>query len=51
VDPVLRPCDPDSTLWLLRHALDHEDVRDLDLGLVFELVAQLVVDLGGLEPQ
>jgi hypothetical protein len=43
---VLRPCDPDATLWLLRYALDRSP-EDVDLSLVFELVAQLVTDLRG----
>ena len=41
---MLQPCDPDATMWLLRHALD-ANPEDVDLELVFELVAQLVTDL------
>ena len=43
---VLQPCDPDATLWLLRHVLDVKP-EDADLEIVFELVAQLVTDLRG----
>ena len=38
------PCDPDATSWLLRHALNCHP-EDVDLDVVFELVAQLVTDL------
>ena len=41
---MLQPCDPDATIWLLRHAL-HEKPEDVDLEIVFELMAQLVTDL------
>lgn len=44
VSAMLQPCDPDATMWLLRLALT-EKPEDVDLGLVFELVAQLVTDL------
>lgn len=44
---MLRPCDPDATIQLLRLTLT-EKPEDVDLELVFELVAQLVTDLGGL---
>jgi hypothetical protein len=50
VVPMLRPCDPDATIELLRLAL-REKPEDVDLGHVFELVAQLVTDLGGLAPE
>ena len=43
---LLQPCDPDATIGLLRHAL-HEKPEDVDLEVVFELVAQLVTDLRG----
>ena len=43
---MLQPCDPDVTIWLLRHAL-HGKPEDVDLEVVFELVAQLVTDLRG----
>ena len=43
---MLQPCDPDTTIWLLRLAL-HEKPEDVDLEVVFELVAQLVTDLRG----
>jgi hypothetical protein len=43
---MLRPCDPDVTIWLLRPALTPKP-EDVDLELVFELVAQLVTDLRG----
>jgi hypothetical protein len=43
---VLQPCDPDATIWLLRQAL-LEKPEDVDLEVVFELVAQLVTDLRG----
>jgi hypothetical protein len=47
--PMLRPCDPDATISLLRLALT-EKPEDVDLELVFELVAQLVTDLRGWVP-
>ena len=46
---MLRPCDPDATIWLLRLALT-EKPEDVDLELVFKLVAQLVTDLRGWVP-
>ena len=46
---MLQACDPDATIWMLRHAL-HEKPEDAKLGLVFELVAQLVTDLRGWSP-
>ena len=46
---MLEPCDPDATIWLLRHALN-ERPEDVNLGLVFELIAQLVTDLRGWSP-
>jgi hypothetical protein len=48
VVPVLRPCDPDAAIELLRLALA-ERPEDVDLELVFELAAQLVTDLRGLD--
>ena len=41
---MLQPCDPDATMWLLRHALA-ANPEEVDLELVIELVAQLVTDL------
>ncbi len=41
---MTQPCDPDTTIWLLRHALEGP-AEEVDLDLVFELVAQLVTDL------
>jgi hypothetical protein len=46
---MLRPCDPDATIELLRFALSHKP-EDVKLGLVFDLVAQLVTDLRGWMP-
>jgi hypothetical protein len=43
---ALRPCDPAATLWLLRLALEGSP-DEVDLPLVFELVAQLVTDVRG----
>lgn len=43
---MLQPCDPDVTVQLVRRALNGEP-DDVDLELVFELVAQLVADLRG----
>lgn len=40
------PCDPDTTMWLLRRALDRQQ-EDVDHDLVIDLVAQLVTDLRG----
>jgi hypothetical protein len=47
--PMLRPCDPDVTIELLRFALSRKP-EDVELGLVFDLVAQLVTDLRGWMP-
>lgn len=47
---MLRPCDPDATISLLRLVLA-EKPEDVDLELVFELVAQLVTDLRGWVPE
>jgi hypothetical protein len=41
--------DPDATIWLLRLAVA-EKPEDVDLELVFALVAQLVTDLRGWAP-
>jgi hypothetical protein len=41
---MLQPCDPDTTISLLRYALNCRP-KEVDLELVFELVAQLVTDL------
>ena len=41
---MLRPCDPDAAMWLLRHA-HAANPEDVSLELVFELAAQLVTDL------
>ena len=41
---MLQPCNPDSTMFLLRHVLA-ANPEDVDLGLIIELVAQLVTDL------
>jgi hypothetical protein len=41
---VLRPCDPDVAIQLLRLALSRRP-EDGELELVFNLVAQLVTDL------
>ena len=46
---MLEPCDPDTTIWLLRHALEKRP-EDVNLELVFELVVQLVTDLRGWSP-
>jgi hypothetical protein len=40
---MLRPCDPDVTIELFRFALSRKP-EDVELGLVFDLVAQLVTD-------
>ena len=40
---MLQPCDPDTTIALLRHALSSRP-DDVDLQLVIDLVAQLVTD-------
>lgn len=42
----MSPCDPETTLWLLRCAVDRP-AEDVDLDLVIELVAQLATDLRG----
>jgi hypothetical protein len=42
-------CDPEVTIGLLRMALTPKP-EDVDLELVFELVAQLVTDLRGWVP-
>ena len=42
--PMLQPCDPDTTISLLRHVLSSRP-EDVNLELVFDLVAQLVTDL------
>ena len=42
--PMLQPCDPDTTILLLRHALSRRP-EDVNLDAVFDLVAQLVIDL------
>ena len=41
---MLRPCDPDTTILLLRHALSFRP-EDVHLEAVFDLVAQLATDL------
>jgi hypothetical protein len=41
---MLQPCDPDTTILLLRHALSRQP-EDVNLHAVFDLVAQLVTDL------
>jgi hypothetical protein len=46
---VLRPCDPDATIQLLRLALSPKP-EDVKLELVFDLLAQLVTDLRGWDP-
>ena len=43
---MLQPCNPDVTIHLLRHALDHKP-SDVDLDLIIDLVAQLVTDVRG----
>lgn len=42
--PMLQPCGPDTTISLLRHILSCRP-EDVDLELLFDLVAQLVADL------
>jgi hypothetical protein len=46
---MLRPCDPDATIELLRLALARKP-EDVKLELVFDLVAQLVTDVRGWMP-
>ena len=41
---MLQPCDPDTTILLLRHALSRQP-EEVNLDAVFDLVAQLVTDL------
>ena len=41
---MLQPCDPDTTILLLRQALTRRP-EDVNLDAVFDLVAQLVTDL------
>jgi hypothetical protein len=47
---MLRPCDPDVTVQLLRFALARKP-EEVELELVFDLVAQLVTDLRGWVPE
>ena len=42
--PMCQPCNPDTTILLLRHALRFRP-EDVNLEAVFDLVAQLVTDL------
>jgi hypothetical protein len=48
--PMLRPCNPDATIQLLRLVLTSKP-EDVELELVFDLVAQLVTDLRGWVPE
>ena len=41
---MLQPCDPDTTISLLRFILRRRP-EDVDLEVLFDLVAQLVTDL------
>ena len=41
---MLQPCDADTTI-LLRHALPGCRPEDVDLEILFDLVAQLVTDV------
>lgn len=41
---MLQPCDPDTTISLLRHALSRQP-EEVDLDAVFDLAAQLATDL------
>jgi hypothetical protein len=43
---TLRPRGPDLTIWLLRLVLETKP-EDVDLEVVFELVAQFVTDVCG----
>lgn len=46
---MLTPCDPEATVALLQLALERP-ISELDVALVIDLTAQLVVDLAGPEP-
>jgi hypothetical protein len=46
---VVRCCDRDSTIWLLRLALESKP-DDMDLEVVFELAARLLIDVRGGDP-